>query len=204
MSTADPIREREALILGAAPRIPPLKAEELSAEVRTIVRTMRKALSLPLDGEIAEYHLTMLRHPELYRRHSELAIQLFRGTLTPRQRELAILRTAWLNTSPYEWGEHIAIGRNLAGLGSEETERVTIGSAAPGWNDEDRAILRAVEELHAEAFISDQAWHELACFLSEEQLLELPILIGQYQGLAYFLNSMRARLKPSNPGLSAR
>jgi 4-carboxymuconolactone decarboxylase len=204
MSSPEVIRAREALLLGAAPRIPPLAPEELSAEARAIVLTMRRALSLPAEGEIAEYHLTMLRHPELYRRHSELAIQLFRGTLTPRQRELAILRTAWLNTSPYEWGEHVAIGRNLAGLDSEETERVTIGSAASGWNAEDRAILRAVEELHAQAFISDEAWHELARVLSEEQLLELPILVGQYQGLAYFLNSMRARLKPSNPGLSAR
>jgi 4-carboxymuconolactone decarboxylase len=198
------LQAREAQILGQPPRIAPLKPEELSQEGRDIVLTMRKALSLPLEGEIAEYHATLLRHPQLYRRHSELAIQLFRGALTPRQRELAILRLGWLCKAPYEWGEHVALGKSAAKLNSEEIERVTRGSGAPGWNDEDRAVIRAMEELHADAFISDATWSALARFMNEEQLLELPILAGQYQGLAYFLNSLRARLKPSNPGLSAR
>jgi 4-carboxymuconolactone decarboxylase len=195
---------REAQILGQPPRIVPLEPEELNPEARAIVLAIRKTLSLPMEGEIAEYHATLLRHPELYRRHSELAIQLFRGALTPRQRELAILRTAWLCEAPYEWGEHVALGKSAAKLTSEEIERVTEGSRAPHWNDQDRAIIRAVEELHADAFVSDETWNDLARFMDEKQLLELPILIGQYQGLAYFLNTLRARLKPTNPGLSAR
>jgi 4-carboxymuconolactone decarboxylase len=198
------IRAREAQILGQPPRIGPLEPEELSQEARATVLTMRKALSLPMEGEIAEYHATLLRHSELYRRHSELAIQLFRGALTPRQRELAILRTGWLCKAPYEWGEHVALGKSAGKLTSEEIERVTEGSRASGWDDQDRAIIRAVEDLHADAFVSDETWNDLARFMDEKQLLELPILIGQYQGLAYFLNTMRARLKPTNPGLSAR
>jgi 4-carboxymuconolactone decarboxylase len=195
---------RETQILGQPPRIAPLEPEELNPEVCAIVLAIRKTLSLPLESEIAEYHATLLRHPQLYRRHSELAIQLFRGALTPRQRELAILRTAWLCQAPYEWGEHVALGKSAAKLTSEEIERVTEGSRAPDWNAQDRAIIRAVEELHADAFVSDETWNDLARFMDEKQLLELPILIGQYQGLAYLLNAMRARLKPTNPGLSAR
>lgn len=195
---------REALILGHPPRIAPLHPDSWGEDVREIVSTIRGALSLPPDGEIAEYHATLLRHPQLYRRHSELAVQLFRGALTPRQREFAILRTGWLCQAPYEWGEHVAIAKNIANLTSEEIERVTWGSAAPGWNDDDRAIIRAVEELHEGAMISDETWKDLTQFLDERQLLELPILVGQYQGLANLLNTLRARLKPANPGFSAR
>lgn len=201
--TAD-LKTREVQILGEHPRIAPLQSEELDGEVRDIVLAMRKALLLPPDGEIAEYHATLLRHPLLYRRHSELAIQLFKGALTSRQRELAILRLGWLCKSPYEWGEHVALGKSAAKLTSEEIERITKGSAAPGWSAEDSAVIRAVEELHADAFVSDATWNDLVLFMNEQQLLELPILVGQYQGLAYFLNSIRARLKPANPGFSAR
>lgn len=201
--TAD-IEAREDLILGQPPRIAPLREEELNDQARQVAASMRKALSLPLEGEIEEYHATMLRHPELYRIHSELAVQLFKGALTPRQRELAILRNGWLSQAPYEWGEHVALGKRLAGLTSEEIERVTQGSTAPGWNEEDRVVLRAVEELHADAFISDSTWRALERFMNDKQLLELPLLVGQYQGVAYLMNSIRARLEPDNPGLFAR
>jgi alkylhydroperoxidase family enzyme len=168
------------------------------------VAELRKAISLPPTGAIREYTATMLRHPTLYRRHVDLGLQLFRGTLSPRHRELAILRVAWLCRAPYEWGEHVDIAKRIAGLSNDEVERVTHGSAAPQWDEDDRAILRAVEELHGDAMICDETWDSLARFLNEPQLLELPILVGQYQGAAYLQNSIRCRLLPGNPGLSAR
>jgi 4-carboxymuconolactone decarboxylase len=40
--------------------------------------------------------------------------------------------------------------------------------------------------------------------LDARRLIELPILVGQYQGLAYLQNALRLRLIAGNPGLSAR
>jgi alkylhydroperoxidase family enzyme len=99
-------------------------------------------------SEVPELVITLLRHPDLYQRITELAVQLLgRGVLTPRDRELAVLRVGWLCQAPYEWGEHVRIAKQV-GLTSEEIERVTQGSSAPGWTKHEAAVLRAVEELH--------------------------------------------------------
>jgi 4-carboxymuconolactone decarboxylase len=197
-------RARDALIYGRPPRIPPLQPSEISQEAFETTAALRKAVSLPPSDEVPEFVATMLRHPALYRRHTELALQLFGGTLSLRDRELVILRTGWCCQAPYEWGQHVVISKRVAGLTQEVIERVTQGSAAPGWDEHDRAILRATEELLEDAMISDETWHVLSGILDEKQLIELPLLIGQYQGIAYVQNALRMRMMPGHSGLSAR
>ena len=83
-----------------------------------------------------------------------MAVQLFKGALSPRERELAILRVDWLCGAPFEWGEHVDIAKRY-GVSREEIERVTQGSSAPGWSEHERAILKGVEESLANYMISD-------------------------------------------------
>lgn len=196
-------RAREALILGKPPRIPPLDPSQLGKEASETAAALRRAIGSTPSDEVTEFTATMLRHPDLYRRHVELAFQLYGGRLSPRDRELVVLRIGWLCKAPYEWGEHVKIGKRV-GLTQEEIERATRGATAPGWSEHDRAIVRAAEELHQDAMISDETWEVLSRKLDEQQLIELPLLVGQYQGLAYLQNALRLRLIPGNPGLSAR
>ncbi len=201
---AERISAREAEIIGKPPRIPPLKPEEFTPELRVITDNLQRAAGLVPNGAVAEFIATMLRYPALHQAHTDLALVVMQGTLSPRDRELAILRTGWLLQAPYEWNAHVNIGKRLAGMSSEEIERITIGSTAPGWSDDDRAVLQAAEELFADAMISDATWTALARRLDQKQLLELPVLIGQYTGVAYVQNSIRARLMPGDIGLRAR
>jgi alkylhydroperoxidase family enzyme len=203
VSDAD-IKAREEHILGKPPKILPLKTEELTPEAAEIATNIRKGINLPPAADMPEFFATMLRHPELFRAHSVLAVELFKGALTVRDRELAILRTGWLCQAPYEFGSHVKIGRRLGNITEDEVARLKIGSSAPGWSDHDRALLKAVEEMHANAMISDATWSTLAKELNDKQLLELPILVGQYQGVAYLQNSIRARLMPGAEGLTAK
>lgn len=197
------VSARETLILGKPPRIEPLPPSELGEEATRSALALRKAASAPLSSEVTEYTATLLRHPNLYHRHAELGMQLYTGALVPRDRELLVLRTGWLCQAPYEWGEHVKIGKRV-GLSDEEIERVILGSTAPGWNEHERALLSAVEELYQDAMICDATWAVLARKLDERQLIEVPVVVGQYQGLAYLQNSLRLRLGPGNTGLSAR
>jgi alkylhydroperoxidase family enzyme len=153
--------------------------------------------------EVPELVVTLLRHPNLYRRITGLAVALARGVLAPRDRELAVLRIGWLCQAPYEWGEHVRLAKQV-GFSSEEIERVTHGSSAAGWTRHEAAILRAAEELHGTAMISDATWSVLAATLNDQQLIELPVLIGQFTLVAYFQNALRLRLGDGNVGLAAR
>jgi alkylhydroperoxidase family enzyme len=202
--SAEALAAREALITGKSPRITQLPEDEIAPEVIDEVNAMRVVISLPPVTEVSEYTATMLRHPALYNAHMALATVLFRGALPVRYRELAVLRVGWLSRAPFEWGEHVGMGKRLGGITDAEIEQVIEGSGAAAWGPEDRAILRAVEECMHDAMISVATWTALAGFLDPAQLLELPIVIGHYQGTAYLQNSVRMTLMPANPGLTAR
>jgi alkylhydroperoxidase family enzyme len=197
--TAD-LKQRDEQILGKPSRLHGPK--EVTEEQRQM------ALPPPgygRPGELPEHYLIMLKTPELLKAYSAIGTYfLVHGKMPVRDRELLVLRVGWLTRAPYEWGEHVAIGKKRAGLTSEEIARVQTGSIAPGWSEHDRALLKAVEELFADAMISDETWQILAKTMSEEQLIELPVLIGQYVGTAFVQNSWRIRLRESNPGMTAK
>lgn len=195
---------RQQAILGDGPRISPLPAAAVGPEGVEIVRSLRQAAGLAETAQIPEVVATLLRHPGLYAKHAAIGAELFgKGALSPRQRELAILRTGWLCGAPFEWGEHVAIGQR-AGLGTAEMAALTQEADLAGWDETDRAIVRAAEELHRDAAISDAVWNELASFLDERQLIELVYVVGHYTKVAYLQNALRLRLPPGNDGLSAR
>src|ERR1700730_14949562 len=206
--SAEDLLRREELILGKSPRISPLELHEIAEVALENTRNIRRATgnSSPIlsTADVPEVVRTLLRHPDLYQRVAAVSIQLIgSGTLTARDRELVILRTAWLCQAPYAWGEHVRVGKRF-GLNTEDVERVTQGSSAPGWDEDERALLRATEELHSDAMISDATWEILSKRLDDKQLFELPVLVGQFTTVAYFQNALRLRLAPDNIGLRAR
>jgi hypothetical protein len=126
-----------------------------------------------------------------------------RGTIPPRERELATMRVGWLTGAPFEWGEHLPYAKKF-GLTDADIERVTQGADAPGWTEHDGAIVRAVEEMMRDYYISDATWAILAKSWTEPQLMELPGLVGHYLMTSIIQNTMRFALLPGNPGLSRR
>ena len=198
------IRAREAFIVGLPPRIPPLKPGEYGSETWEMLAALRKSISSTRADEMPEYFATMSRHPALLRRQADLSLQLYASSLSPRASDVAILGTAWLCKAPYMWGQHVSTAKRIADLISEEIERVTLGSAAAGWPEHDSALLRAAQELHADAMITDETWGVLAGKVNERQVIELPILVGHYHGVAYVQSALRVRLMPGYSGLSAR
>ncbi|CAN7216316.1 carboxymuconolactone decarboxylase family protein [Phenylobacterium sp. LjRoot225] len=197
------IAARTAEINGMPQRIEPLASEELSAESRDLIHRLGASVGTTGDRENTEYFRTMLKHPELFRRQLEMGLALFTGRLPPRERELAVLRIAWLMQAPYEWGEHVLIGKRC-GLTPEEIERVVQGAGAPGWSEADAAILCGVEELLSRQAISDGTWATLAKTWDEPQLIEFSIMVGQYVATAMVQNALRMRLTGENPGLTHR
>ncbi len=194
---------RQAEVVGKAPRIAPLKQVELSADSLALCVAIRESVGVHEHSVIPDYMLTMLKNPEIFRCQMEMGTAIFQGRLPPRERELAVLRVGWLMRAPYEWGQHVVIAKRY-GLSDEEVERVTQGSAAAGWSAKEQAILRGVEELIGGAAISDATWAELATSWDEAQLIEFPMMVGQYVATAYVQNALRMRLSAGNPGLSLR
>lgn len=198
---------RQADTVGKPPRIPPMTPEEISPEALAVVKSMRKAVGLNPDdmNEVPDYMSIVLRHAGLYDKFGFWGLELLaRGALAVRDRELAVLRTGWLLRAPFEWGEHVAFSKRSACLTPEEIGQIQRGSSDPAWSEKDRAILRAVEELHADAMVSDATWAVLAQHLDQKQLIELPFVVGHYTMVAYYQNALRIPVAAGNEGLTAR
>lgn len=181
----------------AGPRIPPLAEAELSDDARTLL-----AQAAPPGARAVNIFATLVRHPGLFRRWLPFGGKLLRGKLAPRDRELAILRTAWLCESPYEWAQHVPIAE-AAGVTAAEVEAVASGPDDPSWRAEDATVVRAADELHDDAVVSDATWAALAERFDERQLIELVMLIGHYHMIAFTLNSLGVQLEPSVQDLGA-
>lgn len=197
------VAAREAEITGRPQRVEPLAEADLSDEMLALMRSVGASVGETGQRQNTEYFRTLLKNPELLRRQLEIGRTLFTGRLPPRSRELAVLRVAWLLQAPYEWGEHVHIAKRY-GVTPEEVERVVEGSAAAGWSEADAAVLRGVEELLTRQAISDETWGALAKTWDEAQLIEFPMMVGQYVSTAMVQNALRMRLTDENPGLTHR
>jgi AhpD family alkylhydroperoxidase len=135
--------------------------------------------------------LTLGRHRGLFRGWLWFAGRLMPGGKLPRRdTELVILRVAHLRDCRYEFDHHVRLGRR-AGIGAEDVRRIVDGPDAAGWNARDRTLLQAVDELHGGGDLTDQTWQALQAELDERRLIELIFLVGHYEMLATFINTVR-------------
>ena len=153
-----------------------------------------------MHGRTLNIFKTLAHHPALLDRWMVFGNHvLFRSTLPPRERELVILRIGWLCEAEYEWGQHVIIGKR-AGLTDEEIQRIKLGAEAEGWSEFDAMLLRAVDELHTDACISDATWQSLSARYNTQQLIDLVFAIGQYNLVSMVLNTLGVQLDEGIPG----
>ncbi|MCB2059810.1 MAG: carboxymuconolactone decarboxylase family protein [Novosphingobium sp.] len=197
------IDARMAEVVGDAPRIEPLEPGEMDEDSRELVRQIRASAGAADVDQLPEYMRTVVKHPELFRRNMEMGNTMYNGRIPMRERELAILRVAWLNRAPFEWGQHVIIAKRI-GITPDEIERARQGSASGGWSEHETAIFKGVEELISNQTISQKTWDVLAKSWDEAQLIEFPMMVGQYVATAYVQNSLRVRMEDGNVGLRQR
>ncbi len=174
------------------PRVPPLPADQWDDTVKDIMSRF--------DGEPLNIFKTMANHPELMKRWLVFANHILgKSTLPVRERELAILRIGYLCRSGYEWGQHVLIARR-AKITDDEIRSIKVGPDAKGWSDADRLLLKATDELHADAHVSDATWKGLAKHFDTRQLMDIVFTVGQYNLVSMALNSFGVQADPGLPG----
>jgi alkylhydroperoxidase family enzyme len=181
-------------------RIEPLPPKEWPPEMRDALAAMRPEHPRhpfpKTEGRPKALNAlgTLARHPELARAFNTFNGHiLFSSTLSPRQRELVVLRVAALRGSEYEWAQHAVLAAD-AGLDADEVDRIAVGPTAPEWTALDRAMLEATDQLIETAVVSDATWEFLAGELDDQQLMDLIFTIGAYEILAMAFRSFGIEL----------
>lgn len=125
--------------------------------------------------------------------------------LTLRHRELVIDRTTALCGAEYEWGIHIAVFAAKADLTDAQVSSLATGSAGDSagddcWTDPaDRAVIAAVDALHARNDLTDDEWTALVDAVGEDGAVDLMLVCGWYHAISYVARV--GRFTPE-PGLS--
>ena len=140
-------------------------------------------------------HKTIIHHTKLMKRWMVFANHVLnKSSLPAREREMAILRTGWLCRAGYEWAHHVEIGKR-EGLTQEEIEAIKQGPDAQIWSDVDRSLLKAVEELLNDCFISDDTWNALSQKFNQHQLMDIVFAVGNYNLVSMALNTFGVQLE---------
>ena len=177
----------------SSPRLEPLTSDAWSEEQRELLQPV-------MDGEglgrgVLNVFTTLVRHPKLYKRWSVFANHvLFKSTLSARDREILILRTARNCRSAYEWGHHREMGTE-AGLSADEIASLERDEIGAEWPEREAALVRAADELNHDRCIDDDTWRTLLEHFSEPQIMDAVFAVGNYHLLAMALNSFGVQLE---------
>lgn len=157
-----------------------------------------------LDPRFGNLHIarTIGQNPPLLKAWGGFATYILGPELsiTPRERELAILRVGWNHQASYEWSHHVAIAQGL-GMADEDMLAIQEGPGSAHWSERDALILQAADDLWQHREISAGTWAGLKQFYSDQQMLDLLFTLGQYTMVSMVLNSTKVELEEGFEGL---
>ncbi len=109
------------------------------------------------------------------------------GTLSARERELAILTVARTLRSPYEWHQHVALGREV-GITDDEL-RALARAADCGFTEREQAIVRYADAV-ATGTVTDPLFEAVVDATDVETAVGLTMLAGHYVLTARVLDAL--------------
>ena len=178
------------------PRLEPVPFAEWDEETRTTLLQFLRRPEIYLSGAPDAPPMPVVL--EMFAHHLPLSASWLPFTdmlagedakLSPRHRELLILRVAWRTRSGYEWAQHSRMGAD-AGVTTAQIDAMTEGPAAPVWTPLERTLLTAVDEMIDDHVVGDTTCAALASEFDPAALFELLFLVGGYLCLAGVLNSI--------------
>ncbi|MFX1275407.1 MAG: carboxymuconolactone decarboxylase family protein [Promethearchaeota archaeon] len=188
--------KQENLTRLSKPRITPMKESEMDDTIRKMLKPSKRLGR----GRYLNIFTTLIKHPKLYEQWNHFGSYILgQSTLSAREREILILRIGWLCKSEYEWGQHVAIGKSC-GLKEEDFQRIIDGPDSKGLDPFEATLLRAVDELYDNAFISDSTWNLLSDRYNDQQLIDLIFTVGQYNLVSMVLNTLGIQLDEGYEG----
>ncbi len=119
---------------------------------------------------------------------------LTRSKLDARLRELAILRTAKVSRSVYEWTQHVPIAKST-GVTDEQVAAVESWESAKCFSDLDRLVLKFTDEVARNVKGSRETLDALKKQMGPAEIVELVMSIGFWGMVARVLETTEVDLE---------
>jgi len=119
---------------------------------------------------------------------------LFKGTVPPNLRELAILRVGNIYQAKYEFTQHTPIALRT-GLKQEQIDDLPNWESSGKFNQQERSVLQYTDEVTKNIRVKDDTFAAVRSFLSEEGIVELTTAIGYYGMVCRILEALQIELE---------
>jgi len=171
-------------------RVKLLKSEEAAPEIREMFQKLEE------NGRpLLNIFRAVGNSPQVGRNFLRLGNAiLFKGTLAPPLRELAILRVGDINQARYEWTQHVRIASRV-GVKKEQIEALPDWEKSDTFNSQERAVLKYTDELTRNIRVEDETFAGVRSFLNDEGIVELTITIGYYGMVCRLLEGLQVELE---------
>ncbi len=183
-------------------RLPPLRPDEFTDEVRAFLS--RWTGGIFRNADVNPALLTFAHHPRLADAFSPFNIHLLSASTLPvRQRQIAIMRAAWICKATYMWSSHLRTSIHC-GLPPEMFGPIQVGASDPWFTEFERTIIRATEELVNDRKVGDASWQALCAEWNNQQMLDLLFTVGCYVAVAGVMRSTGVERDPELLELAAK
>lgn len=175
-------------------RLAPLKQDEITDEVRAFLS--RWSGGIFKNVNVNPPLLTFAHHPQLAGVFSQFNIHLLSSSTLPvKQRQIAIMRTAWICKATYMWSSHLRTCISC-GLKPDMYKPIQVGASDPYFTDFERTIIRATEELVNDRRVGDTNWQALSVEWNNQQMLDFLFTVGCYVAVAGVMRSTGVEREP--------
>lgn len=150
--------------------------------------------------------LRILAHAEgVWPSYVQFGRALFANTsLSPRLRELVIIKVGHLQSCPYEVWQHESLAREL-NVSDRALQALSLKGELPpeDFDERERASLQLVCAVVSQNPVSSEVFALAHSHLGDRGITELLLLTSQYAGLALFINTLNIEIEVSNRDPSA-
>ena len=164
--------------------------------------TIHSSLERLMGGRIEAPPLALFRtlahHEALLDRFRQIGSTVLSfGRLEAGDRETIIHRSTARCGASYEWGVHAAVFAPQLGLGEDWLRATWWGTADdPAFTERQRLLVRACDELHDAATLSDETFRALRDAYDDDELVEVVCLVGFYHLVSFVCGAFGVAPEP--------
>lgn len=191
----------------ATPRIAPRPTTDWDAEVDEAFSVLRAHAPAGMQAQASQSARPQSNilgiyawHPNFIEGWMPFSNHLRNSTLSDAQREIIIIRTTWLGRGEYEWAQHVRMSKAGGYLTDTQIDGLSEGPEASVWNEDESALVSAVDEFCTNKMISDGTWAILAKSFDRQQLIDLVFTIGTYDMHCTAFNTLGLELEEGMVG----
>jgi len=171
-------------------RVPLLEKEDVDPAVKALYQKIEDS-----NNKIINLLKALAHSPKICRDWQRLGVTLLlKGTLSPKLREMAILRVGNLAEASYEWTQHVPIAL-MAGVTQEQIDALPDWANSTEFDAREQAVLQYTDEVSQQIRATDETFSKIRDAFDNQEIIELTVTIGYYGMVSRTLEALQIELE---------